>query len=152
MDEESRQERLLILLAAVFCAVLIGYHAFYVPDAAVAWAQESSAVSAPPPGEEYTPRPVSSSAPAASVSPASSAPRQKAGSAAQKPPGGKININTATAAQLSDGLPGIGETLAGRIVEYRERNGPFRSAEDLRNVSGIGEKKYEAIRDLVAVR
>lgn len=62
----------------------------------------------------------------------------------------KININTATAAQLSL-LPGIGEVLAGRIVEYREQHGSFASTEELKEVSGIGDKKWEAIRDYVTV-
>lgn len=144
MDEESRQERWLILLAAVVCAVVIGYNAFYVPDAAVAWARESSVPGAAPSGGEYTPRPVSPSA----VPPASSAAETKERSAAPEK-GGKIDINSATAGELSDGLPGIGETLAERIVAYRERNGPFRSIEEIGNVEGIGEKKYEAIRDLI---
>ena len=144
MDEESRQERWLILLAAVICAFVIGYNAFYVPDATVAWARESSAPasSAPPSDGEYTPAEVSSS----SVPQAVSASEARSAAPEQ---GGKIDINSATAAQLSDGLPGIGETLAKRIVAYREQNGPFRSIEEIRNVDGIGEKKYEAIRKLI---
>ena len=143
MDEESRQVRLLILLAAVFCAVLIGYQAFYVPDAAFSWARESSAAPPPVSGEEYTPKPVPSTV--ASQNSSMSQQREKN----YVRPGEKVNINTSTAAQLSDGLPGIGETLAGRIVEYRERNGCFQSGKELLNVSGIGEKKYEAIQNLV---
>ena len=62
--------------------------------------------------------------------------------------GGKININTATRAQL-EMLPRIGETLAARILEERDRNGPFASIDDLQRVSGIGERTIEQIRDLV---
>ena len=61
---------------------------------------------------------------------------------------GPVNINTATAQQLQT-LPGIGEVLAQRIIDYRESNGDFRSVGALINVSGIGEKKLEAIWDLV---
>lgn len=52
----------------------------------------------------------------------------------------KININTASASELQ-ALPGIGEVLARRIVEYRTQNGPFHSPEDLKQVRGIGEKR-----------
>ncbi len=61
-----------------------------------------------------------------------------------------ININTATAEDLVT-LPGIGEVLAGRIIAYREANGPFLSTEELILVSGIGEKKLAAIMDLITV-
>lgn len=63
---------------------------------------------------------------------------------------GKININTATAAEL-DALPGVGEVIAQRIVDYRTANGPFQSVDDLLNVSGIGEVTLEDMRDLVTV-
>ncbi len=60
----------------------------------------------------------------------------------------KVNINTASKEEL-ESLPGIGPTLAQRIIEYREENGPFSSAEDLLNVKGIGEKKLEKIKDQI---
>jgi len=59
-----------------------------------------------------------------------------------------ININTAVQEELI-ALPGIGETLAGRIVDYREKNGSFSSVEELMNVEGIGTGKLAAILDLV---
>lgn len=63
---------------------------------------------------------------------------------------GKIDINTATLQQLQL-LPGIGESLAQRIITYRTENGNFSAIEELMNVSGIGEKKFEAIRDYVKI-
>jgi len=65
-------------------------------------------------------------------------------------PEGKININTAYA-ELLDTLPGIGPVLAQRIVEYREKNGPFQDVSQLSNVEGIGNEKLVAIYDLVTV-
>ena len=61
-----------------------------------------------------------------------------------------INLNTATSEQLQT-LPGIGPVLADRIIAYRQRVGAFKSIGELMNVSGIGEKKLEAIWDLVTI-
>ncbi|SDN91428.1 competence protein ComEA [Actinomyces ruminicola] len=63
---------------------------------------------------------------------------------------GRININTATAAQL-EGLPGIGPALAQRIVDYRTEHGPFTSVDELMSVSGIGAAKLEGLRDEATV-
>jgi len=62
-----------------------------------------------------------------------------------------LNLNTATVAQLET-LPGIGPSLAQRIVDYRNANGPFATLDDLLDVSGIGPSKVDAIRDLVIVQ
>ena len=65
-------------------------------------------------------------------------------------PGVKININSALPADLAL-LPGIGEVMAERIIEYRESNGKFKKPEDLMKVKGIGEKKFEKIKDFLVV-
>lgn len=62
----------------------------------------------------------------------------------------KVNINTADEAML-DTLPGIGPSKAKRIIEYREQNGPFKSIEEIKNVSGIGDKTFEQLKDLITV-
>ena len=64
--------------------------------------------------------------------------------------GGLLNLNTATTAQLEQ-LPGIGPVLAGAIIEERERRGGFQSINELRDVRGIGEKRFEDLRDQVVV-
>lgn len=61
-----------------------------------------------------------------------------------------LNVNTATQAEL-EALPGIGPTIAKRIIEWRETKGPFQKVEDLLQVSGIGAARLAAIRDLVTV-
>ncbi len=61
-----------------------------------------------------------------------------------------ININTADVAEL-DKLPGIGEATAKKIIAYREQNGNFKSIEDIMNVSGIAEKKFEKLKDYITV-
>ena len=62
----------------------------------------------------------------------------------------KININTATIEEL-DNLPGVGEATANKILNYREENGMFKSIEEIKNVNGIGEKKYIDIKDKICI-
>ena len=61
-----------------------------------------------------------------------------------------ININTASAQELTS-LPGIGETKANNIVSYRTENGYFKTIEDLKNVSGIGDATFEQLKDYITV-
>ena len=62
----------------------------------------------------------------------------------------KININTASAEELSQ-LQGIGPKYAAKIVEYREKDGPFASPEDIMKVPGVGQKTFEKNKDLIVV-
>ena len=62
----------------------------------------------------------------------------------------KININTATVEELTR-LKGIGPSHAAKIVAFREKNGPFKSPEELMQVSGIGQKTFEANQEAIIV-
>lgn len=63
----------------------------------------------------------------------------------------KININTANLERLQM-LPGIGLSTAQKIIEYREQNGKFKTTDDIKNVNGIGENKYEIIKEKITVK
>ena len=64
--------------------------------------------------------------------------------------GGRVNLNTADASELET-LPRVGPAMSARIIAWREENGRFTAVEDLMSVSGIGDKTFEALRDLVTV-
>jgi len=63
-----------------------------------------------------------------------------------------VNINTASAEELAENLKGVGPKKALAIIEYREANGPFFTAEEFTNVKGIGQKTLEKNRDEIIVR
>jgi competence protein ComEA len=65
--------------------------------------------------------------------------------------GGLLNVNMATPTEL-EALPRIGPTMAQRIVEYREVNGPFAAIEDIQNVPGIGPATFEELKGLITVQ
>ncbi len=65
--------------------------------------------------------------------------------AAKQAPAGKVNINSASAQQLT-ALPGVGEKLATRIVEYRQKAGAFKTVQELMNVKGVGEKNFAKLQ------
>ncbi|TDI12710.1 MAG: helix-hairpin-helix domain-containing protein [Acidobacteria bacterium] len=62
----------------------------------------------------------------------------------------KVDLNHADQEEL-ESLPGVGPYLAAQILEYRDKLGPFQRVEDLMNVRGIGEKKFQMLKDLVTV-
>lgn len=72
------------------------------------------------------------------------------GAPANSGPGGPVNINTAGRSELEE-LPGVGPSLADRIIRHREKNGQFSSVDELDEVEGIGPRKLEALRDLVTI-
>lgn len=77
---------------------------------------------------------------------ASASPGVAGGSAA----GGKININTADSIALQQ-LNGVGPATAQKIIDYRTSNGSFKSIEDIKNVSGIGDKTFEKLKDYITI-
>jgi competence protein ComEA len=78
-----------------------------------------------------------------------SASSQTAAASNQQSPQ-RININTASTNEL-ERLPGIGQGLAARIIEHREKYGPFRRPEHLIAVRGISDRRFRALRDLITV-
>lgn len=115
----------LILTTLVFLAFSVGYYFGNQHNYIVAQAEGVARLDVPPPPTAYEP--------ITTVQPVR-----------------LININTATAEEL-DELPGIGETLSHRIVEYRKANGPFERIDALCNVKGIGLKMVMEIADLITV-
>jgi len=83
--------------------------------------------------------------------PHAAAAQQKSGGRTARPAStAVVNINTASAAEL-EGLPGIGAKTAARIVEYRQKNGPFKKIEELMNVRGVGEKNFLKLKPQLTV-
>ena len=85
--------------------------------------------------------------------PAGRAPRRPRAPPARRRQAGLhriVNLNTASAADL-EGLPGIGAKTAARIVEYRQKNGPFKKVEELMNVRGVGEKNFLKLKPQITV-
>ena len=91
---------------------------------------------------------VAAAAPAAPAAPGGASGAGAGGAATV--PGAPVNLNTATLDQL-DALPGVGPSTAQKIIDYRTANGGFKSVDDLNNVSGIGDVRFEALKDLVTV-
>jgi competence protein ComEA len=87
---------------------------------------------------------------AAPASFAQTRPTSPSVAAAKLAPGATVNINTASAAEL-DALPGIGAKTAALIIEYRQKNGPFKKIEELMNVRGVGEKNFLKLKPQITV-
>ena len=120
---ENKDEKILISLGLFMAALLIGYNAFFTP-------QMPSLVKNS--GDIITDKHKKDDTPKHSKS-------------------GLININTASEEELIENLNGVGPAMAKKIIEYRENNGGFSSIEELMNIKGIGEKKFEKLKGSVTV-
>lgn len=78
------------------------------------------------------------------------APAGPSSGASDSSAGGLVNLNTATVEQLET-LPGVGPVLAQRIIDYRDQHGPFTSVDQLRQVSGIGDAKFNDLKNRVTI-
>jgi competence protein ComEA len=84
------------------------------------------------------------------ASPHAAVAQTESRTSARAPSIGIVNINTASAVDL-EALPGIGAKTAARIVEYRQKNGPFKKVEELMNVRGVGEKNFLKLKPQISI-
>lgn len=132
-------ELLLLLLVAAVLAFLSGYA---LGEANRSKTVELTVQQSAEPTRRDEIHPPADTTTEPSTPPAQTAPTERTG--------GLLELNTAGKEELME-LPGIGEVLAERIIAYRQENGSFHAVEDLLNVDGIGEKRLDAIRDLITV-
>jgi comEA protein len=130
---------LLCLIAAYLTAMSMSQTAMY----AMSRSQE-----VPKPAQEQEEDAAAKPAPPAQSTRAARSGRNSTD--AKPTPSTLVNINTATAQEL-DSLPGIGMHMAQRIVDYRQKNGPFKRLEDLMGVQGIGEKNFLKLKPLITI-
>lgn len=149
------KERVLIVLALILCIVVSILGAWDAPEFSPISVEYTETSSKPGGGTETTKIDVQTTAGTTytkNISLSNSAVSTT--TQAVKQPGnnqtGKININTASQ-ELLETLPGIGKTYAARIIEYRNTYGGFDSIEEIMNVKGIGEKRFESLKDLITV-
>ncbi len=124
MQIHKEPYRIIIFAGIIICAILIIYNAFYQPQA-----------------QEIKYIPLTSSE-------IEEMSRMEINSHFS---GGKLNINLADENELSENLDGINITLAKRIVEYRNENGGFKNISEIMNVKGIGEGKFNSIKNKICV-
>ena len=143
-------EWLLLGVTALFLCVLFALRGRPAPERGITVRTapaDRAAVPAPPGPDSPAPETADADASPAPVPDGGAASSE---SAPAPDASGLVNINTAGAAELR-ALPGVGDALAGRIVAYREEHGAFARIEDVMRVSGIGQGKFDAMKDLITV-
>ena len=128
-ESMSRSERVLISIALFMFAIVVGYNAFYIFEYS-----ETPKIS----GNIVTPKNETET----NITESNDTEKSEKGDL--------ININTASAEELK-ALKRVGDSIAERIIEYRESHGGFSSIEEIMNVKGIGEKTFEEIKDRICV-
>ncbi len=147
------KERVLLVLALLLCLATVLLAVWEAPDLSpmgVVYSDAAQTEGAAWSDAAGSTAQAASSAPAGTSAAQTTPPQTSGASAAPPAADGRLDLNTATLEQLME-LPGIGEVLAERVLEYRETHGGFSSVEELMNVSGIGEKRFAALKDLVTV-
>ncbi len=149
MDVKQNHEKILIIVALVLCAGILFYNAFFIPDISipsVIYVNSATSDTKENDTDENSGSETNDNSAATNKSDSGSN-----SSSSSSNVGGKVNINTATAEELDEKLTGIGPVIAKRIIEYRNSIGKFSSIEEIKNVSGIGDKTFEKFKDMICV-
>ena len=144
MDVKYNHEKILIIIALTLCAGILFYNAFFIPQISIPSviyvnADESNE------SKESSNSSIESENNSNNLSDGKENSQNKSAESSSK-----VNINTATAEELEK-LDGIGPAIAQRIVVYRNTNGKFLSIDEIKNVSGIGEKTFEKFKNDICV-
>lgn len=142
MDVKYNHEKILIVVALTLCAGILFYNAFFIPQISI---PSVIYVDANENSEDST-----TSEENDDSFNESNPNKEGNSSSSQAKSSSKVNINTATVGELEK-LDGIGPSIAQRIVDFRNANGKFLSIDEIKNVSGIGEKTFEKFKDDICV-